>query len=293
MFGRKRYVVVEEDRSGAGWAVLIAVFVVISAIIAFAHVILAVGLGYCGFLLARHIVSSQQNTTDGSKLLIYLVCVAGLGGLGFLGGRAISQGVLGNKSEQSESSAPAQYAAAAPADVAEAPATAPAEPGGVEAAPSPEIGGNTSNARVEDAPAPRTYQGEIFYVTVGESYLRSGENSVLDVAIPGDSEMVFRGTCSSACSNLDLTVLDASGNSIVHDSDGDAIPAVAVSNKATTEINVKVRVNMIACSTSICAFRVDLLQKSGQPSPNSPTVPATEPLPSASSSVAPTSQSSP
>ena len=285
MFGRKRYIVVEEDRSGAFWVALVAVCVVLYTIISFAHVILAAGLGYCGFLLARHIVSSQQNPTDGSKLLVYLVCIAGLGGLGFLGGKAISHSLLDRKSEQSESSAPGpDYAAAAPADAAaapaeayaaEAPATAPAEPGGVEAAPSSEIGGNTSDARVEDAPAPRTKQGEIFYVTVGESYLRSDESSLLDVAIPGDSEMVFRGTCSSACSNLDLTVLDASGNSIVHDSDSDAIPAVAVSNKATTEINVKVRVSMIACSTSTCAFRVDLLQNSGQPNPNSPTVPAT------------------
>ena len=116
-----------------------------------------------------------------------------------------------------------------------------------------------------EAPAPRPMQGETFVATVGRNNLRSGETSTLSVAVPSNSPWVFRGTCSPSCSDLDMTVLDASGNTIGNDEYNDAIPAVAVPPQAGTTANIKVRVKMVSCSTPLCAFRVDLFRKSGEP----------------------------
>lgn len=87
----KRYrVIEEEDNNTAAGLALIVALGVIGMILAFAHIWLSALLGFCGFWIAKTLVDSSPNSSKRYKTGIYLSTIIGLGGLGYWGGRQIS-----------------------------------------------------------------------------------------------------------------------------------------------------------------------------------------------------------
>jgi len=87
----KRYRVVEEEEDNtAGGLALLVILGVIGIILAFAHIWLSLVLGFCGFWIAKTIVNSTPSSQQNHKTAIYLCTILGMGGLGYWGGKQIS-----------------------------------------------------------------------------------------------------------------------------------------------------------------------------------------------------------
>ena len=90
MFGRKRYVIVEEEDRNSGFVwILLVLAGLVYFVLKFAHIILALLFGYGGYLLAAEIVKSKNTKDIESKIGVYIICMALLSGLGFLIGLSL------------------------------------------------------------------------------------------------------------------------------------------------------------------------------------------------------------
>lgn len=83
----KKYFLVEEDSGADGCLALIAIGIVIVFILQFAHILLSILLGFCGFLVAKHIAETTPSSKHGDHLGIYAACLFIFGGFGYWGGR--------------------------------------------------------------------------------------------------------------------------------------------------------------------------------------------------------------
>lgn len=87
----KKYLIVEEESSGAaGCLAIAALLAVLYFVLSYAHILLSGALGFCGFLLARHIIDSNPIYKNSHKIGIYLAILVLLGGFGYWGGKEIS-----------------------------------------------------------------------------------------------------------------------------------------------------------------------------------------------------------
>ena len=87
----KKYLIVEEESSGAaGYLAIAAAIAVICFVLSYAHLLLAGGLGFCGFLIGRDIIDSNPIYKWQHKTAIFLTSIVLMGGLGYLGGQQIS-----------------------------------------------------------------------------------------------------------------------------------------------------------------------------------------------------------
>jgi len=85
---------------------------------------------------------------------------------------------------------------------------------------------------------------------------QSGEERMA-VTLNGGTDYQVIGVCDTDCSDLDIHVLDASGNEIDKDTEKDDFPIVGVSSSGTYTL----RIVMSDCDTDPCLYAVKAYRK--------------------------------
>jgi len=98
---------------------------------------------------------------------------------------------------------------------------------------------------------------------VQEGSMASGEILEIPVTLMAGSDYMLVGFCDQACSNLDLLLLDASGEEVQADTLPDSQPMVTFSPESLHPSVVKVV--MARCATPRCRFALGILGRSQEP----------------------------
>jgi hypothetical protein len=114
---------------------------------------------------------------------------------------------------------------------------------------------------VTNLPTPRGAPGETFVSLAARGELGNEEEFSWLIPLPVGSGLVFRGTCGSYCTDLDLSVSDNVGKVIGTDYASDAIPAVAVQTVGLASASATLRVKMSKCGSSKCSYQVYLFRR--------------------------------
>ena len=87
--------------------------------------------------------------------------------------------------------------------------------------------------------------------------LSQGAEKRVSVTLKGASVYTIVGMCDGDCSDLNLNLLDSSGNEVDNDLEDDDFPIVATSAAGSYTLNV----SMKACKSSNCRFRLVAYKK--------------------------------
>jgi hypothetical protein len=107
----------------------------------------------------------------------------------------------------------------------------------------------------------RIFQGQGFTQThqIMTGSLNQGADETVEVTLQAGKEYHIMGACDTDCSDMDLTLFDASGTEVDSDMEEDSAPIVSVRVQRTGTYRVKV--DMAACSAGPCRYGLSVFGK--------------------------------
>jgi hypothetical protein len=90
-------------------------------------------------------------------------------------------------------------------------------------------------------------------------HLNSGNSDSWTFPLTANTEYLVTGACDNDCSDLDIFIKDANGNTIAQDTSTDDIPMVRFTTRAAGRYTVDVR--MYQCSVNPCYFGFGIFHK--------------------------------
>ncbi len=124
-------------------------------------------------------------------------------------------------------------------------------------APAAVAGDDALSQLVEQATQAFTDNGFTATGWVYQNTLKQGGEETTTVTLDGGTLYGVMGVCDSDCGDLDIHLIDSSGNEVAKDLDADDFPIVRTESSGTYTL----RVVMVACSTEPCGYVLKAFRK--------------------------------
>ena len=89
--------------------------------------------------------------------------------------------------------------------------------------------------------------------------LDDDETDTWTIHLNGGNQYAIVGACDGDCQDIDLQILNASGDEVASDYSEDDLPTVAISPRSSGRYSIKV--NMYKCTANPCYFGIALFYK--------------------------------